>query len=70
MGRDGQSKILVHYWWMTLTMIKVNLLAQEITDKNGISLYFDFGVRSLIGPGNQWKQNLADCEKMSKVLAH
>jgi hypothetical protein len=41
---------------MTLTMIKVNLLALEITDNNGITHYFDFGVRSLIGPGNQLKQ--------------
>ncbi len=46
-----------------LTMIKVNLLAQEITDKNGISLYSDFGVRSLIGPGNQWKQ----CHDLSQI---
>jgi len=38
---------------MTLTMIKVNILAQEITDKNGKTHYFDFGVRSLMGLGNQ-----------------
>jgi hypothetical protein len=42
-------KLCFYYWLMTLTLMRVNLLAQEITDKKCCKSLFSM---VWVGPGN------------------